>query len=268
MPAPLMRSASSALSTSPSDSTSAFLQSIIAAPVWSRSAFTSDAVIVAAMISSSSPRWKRSSVFSVSAARLSGLGFCGGASAGCSAAGLWPPLPGSARGHPGRPVHHDHHVRRAAASRGLPSGRLRPRWPPGQFFGLRLACGLGGFALGLLFGLLGALASSSLRRRSASSAFWRLKLCLPLTVTVADHGTEGAEDDLAGTDCVVVARDHVVDRVRVAVGVDQRDDRDAQAVGLLDGDLFGVDVDDDDGVGNAGHVLDATEVGVELRRAP
>ena len=56
---------------------------------------------------------------------------------------------------------------------------------------------------------------------------------------------------LAGADRVVVARDHVVDAVRVAVGVDQADDRDAQALGLAHGDHLGLEVDDEHRVRDA-----------------
>ena len=52
--------------------------------------------------------------------------------------------------------------------------------------------------------------------------------------------------------------------VRVAVGIDDRGDRNAEAVGFLDGDRFLVGVDDEQQVGHAAHVLDAAERLVEL----
>ena len=69
----------------------------------------------------------------------------------------------------------------------------------------------------------------------------------------------------AGADRVVVARDDVVDAVRVAVGVDQADDRDAQALGLAHGDRLGLEVDDEHRVRDARHVLDAAQVGLQLQ---
>ena len=70
--------------------------------------------------------------------------------------------------------------------------------------------------------------------------------------------------DVAGADRVVVARDDVVDAVRVAVRVDEADDRDAQALGLAHGDRLGLEVDHEHRVGHALHVLDAAEVGAQL----
>ena len=49
-----------------------------------------------------------------------------------------------------------------------------------------------------------------------------------------------------GADRVVVARDLVVDLVRVAVGVEDRDDRDVQLARLADGDVLLLGVDDPD----------------------
>ena len=53
---------------------------------------------------------------------------------------------------------------------------------------------------------------------------------------------DGGGDDLGeqsrGTDRVVVARDRVVDEVGIAVGVQDRDDRDVQLAGLGDGEVL------------------------------
>ncbi len=81
---------------------------------------------------------------------------------------------------------------------------------------------------------------------------------------LGDHVADGVGDRGAGADGVVVARDHVVDPVGIAVGVDQPDDRDPQPLRLADGDRLGLQVDHEDGVGDALHVLDAAEVGPEL----
>jgi hypothetical protein len=86
----------------------------------------------------------------------------------------------------------------------------------------------------------------------------------PGTGALLDSAADRADDQLAGADRVVVAGDHEVDRGRVAVGVDQADDRDPQAGCLVDRDLLGFEVGDEDRVGQAVHVADAAEVELEL----
>ena len=112
----------------------------------------------------------------------------------------------------------------------------------------------GGALLGLLAGLLLGLLAGA------------LLLGPERLVALRDDVADRLRDDRAGLDRVVVARDHVVDAVRVAVGVDQADDRDPQALGLLDRDDLGLEVDDEHRVGRALHVLDAAEVRLELRQ--
>src|SRR3546814_5750183 len=63
----------------------------------------------------------------------------------------------------------------------------------------------------------------------------------------------------SGADRVVVARDHELDAVGVAVGVDHGHDGDAELVRLGDGDGFLLRVQDEHGVGLALHVADAGE---------
>ena len=138
----------------------------------------------------------------------------------------------------------------AAASCGVALGLAR-----GGLLGL-LALALlllaGGALLGLLAGLLLGLLAGA------------LLLGPERLVALRDDVADRLRDDRAGLDRVVVARDHVVDAVRVAVRVDQADDRDPQALGLLDRDDLGLEVDDEHRVGRALHVLDAAEVGLEL----
>src|SRR5688500_17638777 len=58
-----------------------------------------------------------------------------------------------------------------------------------------------------------------------------------------EHGIGcGAGVQLHGADGVVVARDRVIDQFRIVVGVDDRDHRDAELAGFLDGDVFVADV--------------------------
>ena len=63
-----------------------------------------------------------------------------------------------------------------------------------------------------------------------------------------------------GTQSVVVARDDEIDALGRAVRVNDRDDRDAEAICLFDGDIFFADVDDEHHVRHAVHVLDAGKV--------
>ena len=68
----------------------------------------------------------------------------------------------------------------------------------------------------------------------------------------------------AAADRVVVAGDDVVDLVRVAVGVDEADDRDLELARLLDDDRLLAGVDHEDGGRQAVHAADAAEVLLEL----
>src|SRR5262245_26018724 len=78
---------------------------------------------------------------------------------------------------------------------------------------------------------------------------------------VLGHDTRDAlDDELARANGVVVAGDDVVHRVRVAVRVDQAEDRDLQARGLAHADRLGLEVHDEHRVGHALHVAHAAEV--------
>ena len=70
--------------------------------------------------------------------------------------------------------------------------------------------------------------------------------------------------ELDGAAGVVVGGDGKGDAVGIAVGVDDGDDRDLEAVGFLDRQRFLVGVDDEDEIGHAAHVLDAAERLLEL----
>ena len=72
------------------------------------------------------------------------------------------------------------------------------------------------------------------------------------------------DHERARADRVVVARDHVLGLVRIAVRVDERDHRQAEALRLAHGELLLAQVDDEDRVGLAAHVGDTAEVRLEL----
>src|SRR5581483_3617014 len=78
------------------------------------------------------------------------------------------------------------------------------------------------------------------------------------------HVADRVGDEVARADRVVVAGADVGDAVRIAVGVDEPDDRDAQALRLAHGDRLGLQVDHEHGVRHALHVLDAAEIRPEL----
>ena len=166
--------------------------------------------------------------------------------------------------------------RRAAPAWTRGGGLLRrrpPRRPVRPRLVLGLACLLLGLALGLLLGLaLGLLLGLALGARLGLGAglllgFLARALLLGAEdrVTLGDDLADRLGDQRAGADRVVVAGDHEVDPVGVAVGVDEADDRDAQALGLFDGDHLGFEVDHEHRVGDALHVLDAAEVRAQLR---
>ena len=113
-----------------------------------------------------------------------------------------------------------------------------------------------GLAARLLLGLAARLLGGLLARP--------LLLLAEGAVAGQDHVADRARDDVAGADRVVVARDHVVDPVRIAVRVDQADDRDPQALRLAHGDRLGLEVDHEQRVRDALHVLDAAEVRAQL----
>ena len=83
-------------------------------------------------------------------------------------------------------------------------------------------------------------------------------------MSLRDHLPDRLGDQRARTDRVVVAGNHEIDAVGVAVGVDEPHDRDAQALGLFHRDHLGFQVDHEHRVRHALHVLDAAEVGAKL----
>ena len=89
-----------------------------------------------------------------------------------------------------------------------------------------------------------------------------------LAMAARDAVDGGAGDEVAierdGAPGVVVRRHREGDAIRVRVRVDDRRDRDAEALGLLDRELLLVGVDHEQEVGGAAHVLDAAERLVEL----
>ncbi len=156
------------------------------------------------------------------------------------------------------------------------STRPRPRRASGLglVLGLGLGLRLGGGLVGLRSRCLGLLALLALE-----------ELALPLgqrlgglVAALGGFGGTGAGDEALGdgvgdhageqrdgADRVVVTRDLVVDLVRVAVGVEDRDDRDVELARLTDGDVLLLGVHDPDGAGHLLHLADTTERLLQLR---
>src|SRR5205807_1366801 len=86
--------------------------------------------------------------------------------------------------------------------------------------------------------------------------------------TFADAVGQFHQDHFDGPNAVVVAGNRQIDRIGVAVGVDQRDGGDTHALGFLDGDVLAVRIDDDHGVGQPVHVADALQIASDLGQLP
>ncbi len=230
---PFLRRTSSALAKSPPASASAFLQSIIPAPVFSRSSFT----IVRADL-----RPRRLSFASL---RRAGLGARGRTRksarlergyAGDSPAGP-PPRRGGGRRPPRSPLRTTSTLALAAprSSRGGPRrGPRRSRRSRRSFWPRSLAA-----------------SRSSSSRRSPAAVLGDPGAVARLALEAGLGDLAREEPDRA--DGVVVAGDDVVDPLGVAVRVDHRDDRDAEAVRLVDGDVLLLRVDHEEGGGQPAH---------------
>src|SRR3954447_3603628 len=247
-----------ALSRSPPDSTSAFLQSIMPAPVRSRSAFTSPAEICAASISAHLLIGSRGClallgrlhVGPLLAARpvqVLGVGLLLALDVLDNVA-RWRRLAGEGLGLLARGLGL-HVVLRAAGLGGrvgvageCGAGRL----PGADRGGLLRAPGLlrGGACLGLLLLTLDGLARQALLLLAAGALLGLAALLLlalaprprllgpELGVALADHVGDRVHQQLARADRVVVAGDRVGRRLRVDVRVHHADDRDPEPLGL------------------------------------
>src|SRR5690606_11052558 len=93
-------------------------------------------------------------------------------------------------------------------------------------------------------------------------------LAIPARLT-APRGPEhtgvgdGGGDEPHRTNGVVVAGDHVVDLIGVAVGVGDRHDRDVQLLALVHRDGFLIGIDDEHGRRHGAHALEAADVLLE-----
>ncbi len=157
---------------------------------------------------------------------------------------------------------------RLARRSGLRSDGLRRRGLRRSRSGLPFGCLSGGLLLGLALGLfLGFAARAGL----GLDAGLLLGLQAGAFLLGAEHGVP-LRDDLADRLCdqraradrVVVAGDHEVDPIRVAVGVDEADDRDAQALGLFHRDDLCFQVDHEHRLRHALHVLHAAKIRPQL----
>src|SRR6266403_2616610 len=216
---PFSRSQVMAFSTSPPDSSSAFLQSIIPAPVFSRRSFTI------------------ADVTSAIAELLLGLRF----------AAFGRRLAAGQR----RLVLHDRTRRRlrvgahhraplaTATSARSAAAAIAPAAPLGRAIAVLAVLAFGLLRLAGVVGLVARLA---------------------LDGRVRDLAAEQPD----GADGVVVAGDDVVDALGIAIGIDQRDDGDAESRRLMDGDVLLLRVDDEEAAGKPRHLLDSAQVLLQL----
>ena len=133
----------------------------------------------------------------------------------------------------------------------------------------RLA-GLGGGILPAL-GVLLAVGGTAGREGGGLGSAFGLDLAVafrgqarPLGAGLLDDLGEGLGDQGDRADGIVIARDDVVDRIRIGVGVDNGHDRNAHAVGLGDGDGLAADVEHDERARHLLHVRDAAQAELEL----
>src|SRR6266498_2403808 len=234
--APFILRTSTAFSRSPSVSSSAFLQSIMPAPVRARSSATSFAGMSFTVAMLLAPHEN---------AALGPSGSKGG--------GRWC----TRAGRPGvlafAPAARLRWRRRRRFLRLQARGdrlRLRPPLAARRLllllpFRLRLDAGLG--RVRHRFAFLGHLA----QRRLASR--------------FADHIRDRGGDERDGADRVVVAGDRHRDQVGVRVRIHDRDHRDAELVGLGHRDALLLRVHHEQRAGQPAHVLDAREILLELR---
>ena len=85
-----------------------------------------------------------------------------------------------------------------------------------------------------------------------------------LVPTSLDRVDELLDEQANGLEGVVVAGDHDVDIVRIAVRVENADDDDAHLAGLADGVAFTRGIDDDHRAGHLVHLADTAEVALDL----
>src|SRR5580698_4188769 len=236
---------SAAASRSPFVSTSAFLHSIMPAPVRSRSCFTASAVMFIREESSFSAAALATTGSARGAARR---GYLRGGRADCSGRG--------SRDFLCIQVLVIHH--RATLNNRSDNRHTRDR-RPAPSASTRL------------------LTHSSRRTRASTLLLTRIASLVELHELVfagrhRGHRFLAFEDrirDASGIQTnrahgVVVTGDHVVDAVRGAIRVDNRDDRDAELGGFVNRDLLVTDIDDEQGVREGVHVLDAAQASLEL----
>src|SRR5579863_961008 len=243
---PCLRMSSAAASRSPLVSTSALLHSIMPAPVRSRSCLTASAVM-----------------FMSVAASLAAARTVGGATRRRRRRRYY------ARGNQAlgalldvQIIVLDADANAGVGGRGrglLLSGRLRLRGCRAAPYGSLLAhVGLRTLPAARLF-LARVTGLVELDELVLANGHLRHGL-LALEHRVGDAG--GVQ--VNGAHGVIVARDHVLDAIGRAVGVDDRHDRNAELLRLVNRYVLVTDVDHKQGIGQGLHVLDAAEASLEL----
>src|SRR6267142_3289812 len=258
-----------AFSRSPSASTRAVLQSIIGAPLLSRSSLTRVALMA---IHSSSIRIARSPRDPRPAARARGSSHPGRPSAGRGSSGCACGLVGggAAARNDGGALRRSFDLHgtalRFGGARGLDLGRRRLAPGTGDLATRRRAAAVAARratrrSSGRLLAECrhaGHDHAPSARGRQGPFGFL-LPLLLVDAAAVQDGVGDAGREQLDGAYRVVVARYRVVDVLRIAIGIHHSDDRDIELARLVDRDVLLLGVDHEEGVRQAIERLDARE---------
>src|ERR1700680_3642 len=102
-------------------------------------------------------------------------------------------------------------------------------------------------------------------QRFGRRLFVRLDGRLGFRATLDDCVRNFTRHEFDGTDCIVVAWNRIIDLVRVAIRVDDGDDRNLELTGFEDGDALFARIDDVERVWQTRHVFDAAEEPLEAR---
>src|SRR5690554_713718 len=70
--------------------------------------------------------------------------------------------------------------------------------------------------------------------------------------------------DLDCANSVIVTRDYEINAIRVAVGINNTNNGDAQLVGFFNGNTLVINVDNEQGIRQTAHILDTTDRTLEL----
>ena len=83
---------------------------------------------------------------------------------------------------------------------------------------------------------------------------------MPAFASLKDGIGDAGGDQLGGLDGIVIAGNQKVNRIWIAIGVDNGNDRNARQIGLVHGNGLGVRIDDEHQAGPLLHVSQSIQV--------